>query len=242
MTDHTTEPAAESVRLPPGQVAGEAMFDGCLAIVDVPEAALGPLLPPSVMPPPRDPIARCLLAFGEQSNARAFFGGIPITWGAQYRELMVAVPFAQVGGNACLLVLGMACDAWWAVLNGNLHYGFRKRLATLAWSAGRLLVHGDDVSDAMLVAVESTEHGPPEPLAWIRAAAALPVIGCRSDGRLVESRFDWDFREGETFAAAVQIDARAGFPELPVSSEALRCAHGYRVRRMSWRLSWPMAI
>jgi hypothetical protein len=116
--------AGESPGLPLPMVAGQAMFDGCLAAVDVLRRDLLPIVPSGIeLPDATSSLNRCLLAFGGQRDSTAFLGGVPVPWGIRYHELLVAVPGARRGGRPddWLFVLGMVCDAWWAVWNGNAY-------------------------------------------------------------------------------------------------------------------------
>src|SRR5262245_38869622 len=123
--------------LTPEAVAGEAGFEGCLAIIDVDRQALLAGLPSSIALPERNSTTcSCLLAFGVQSVGTTFLGGVPVSWGIRYHELMVAVPLAvcpEATGEH-LFVVAMACDFWPAVWNGNFYYGFHKRLAQMRWN------------------------------------------------------------------------------------------------------------
>ena len=178
----------------------------------------------------------CLLAFGEQHDAKAFFGGVPVTWGARYYELMLAIPCLGGEAKPYLFVPAMACDAWWAVWNGNVHYGFGKRLATFQWDGSRYRVDDESPARAFDATLQEKKGGSLEPLMWIRTAASLPVLGRRADGRFVESRFDWDFAEAAIEPIAVQVTPGRHFGAL---SLAVLCDEALYVRQMRWRLSWP---
>ena len=70
---------------------------------------------------------------------------------------------------------------------------------------------------------------------------ALPVLGKRDDGVLVQSRFDWDFTAATIDGGALTLDVRPGFDELPASASGSRrrLDAAIRVDRMRWSLSWP---
>src|SRR5262245_23467484 len=125
------------------EVAGQATFSGCLAVVRVARQALRSRLPTAVSLPPNDSNDYpCLLAFGEQLEGTAVFGGLTVPLGLRYRELMVAIPFVRVDGalGDHLFVSGMVCDFWPAVSNGNTYWGFSKRFAPMSWDGARFLV------------------------------------------------------------------------------------------------------
>jgi len=197
------------------------------------------MLPAALAIPESDtPTSACLLAFGEHQDAKAFFGGVPITWGARYHELMLAIPCVGGEANPYLFVPAMACDAWWAVWNGNVHYGFGKRLVSIQWDGSRYRVedesHERDSFDATL---HRKTGGSIKPLTWIRSAASLPVLGRRADGRFIESRFDWDFAEASIEPIAVHVNPGRDFGVHPLAR--LFSDEAFFVRQMRWRLSWP---
>jgi hypothetical protein len=228
--------------LPLTALAGQATFSGCLAVLDLPSALLLARLPPGMaLPAAGHASSACLLAFGEQSHSTGYIGGWPLPWGVQYHELMLAVPVAseRSPGGRCLFVLGMACDASWAVWNGNLHYGFNKRLASMSWDGTRFLVSDGGNRpgfDATFSSRQEDEHD----LEWIRAAAELPVIGMRDDGRAIECRFDWSFTDAVTIAGRLALSVSPCFAELPLSGSEVTCDRAHLVEGMRWRLSWPL--
>jgi len=232
----------EDGRIPRASLAGQATFNGCLAVVDVPATALLPNITDRVaLPHTGSSCCRCLLVFGEQSHGTAFLGGIPLPWTVQYHELMVAVPFVRwrEETGACLLIVGMVCDAWWAVWNGNLYYGFKKRLASMSWRGDRFLVDDADGRRSFEAMVRPRAASADDMLLWIRSAAALPVIGIRDDDVVVRSRFEWDFRDAVVDPVTVRIDLSPQFRELPSSQLEFGEGHAFLVKGMRWRLSWP---
>jgi hypothetical protein len=194
--------------------------------------------------PSDDEHCACLVALGRQSEGTAFWAGVPLPWGAQYEELMVAVPFVRCDrtGDTCLVILGMTCDAWWAVWSGNAYYGFRKRLTSIRWDDRRFLATGDGERDSLDATVEPRAVDASGQLAWIQAAAALPVLGRRADGSLVQSRFDWSFHDATIEPAALRITTSPSFRELPLEPSHAIHADALRVHGMRWRLSWPMPV
>jgi hypothetical protein len=222
-------------------IAGQATFSGCLAVVPVEQPTLQSWLPPSIsLPQCGDAACPCLLAFGEQAHGATFFGGFTVPWGVRYHEFMVAIPFARserVSGEF-LFVLGMVCDFWPAVWSGNSYYGFSKRFAPMSWDGARFLVKDDRGEVDFCGAVDAANQTSEVALDWIRAAAALPVLGARRDGAFVRSRFEWDFRDATVEPTALHLTVSEGFDELPLGR---KLAHNgaYRVEGMKWRLGWP---
>jgi len=228
--------------LPGADIAGEAMFSGCLAIVPADRRALAAHLPPSLTLPPADAAEYpCLVAFGEHSDGLTFFGGFPMPWNIRYHELMVGVPFVNRKGaeGPQMFVRGMACDFWPAVWNGNVYYGFMKQFARVRWDGRQFVSLGDGERTDFHAAVEKASSTTDGALEWIRAAAALPVLGRRADGTIVASRFDWDFSGAAVEPVSVRVFDGAQFPELTAGAGASISQRGCRVRGMRWRLSWP---
>jgi hypothetical protein len=233
---------SEPPPLPLIAVAGQATFEGCIAVLNVPRETLLVMLPSAVDLPKGDSShCPCLLVFGEQSDGIAFFGGLQLPWGVRYHELMVAIPFVRWGesGGVFLFILGMACDASWAVWNGNIYYGFRKRLASMSWEGGCFYATDEGRQPGFQATLRPRASASSGQFTWIQSAAALPVLGHRDDGSFVLSRFDWDFREAAVEAAALSLSVEKRFPELPLGRRAVRNDDAYWVRRMRWRLSWP---
>jgi hypothetical protein len=183
----------------------------------------------------------CLLAFGEHSEGRTFFGGLETAWGVRYHELMLAVPFVtSYGAGPYLFLRGMACDFWPAAWNGNVFYGFMKQFARIEWD-GRQFVSrslGEGPDFHATVTPRSSPSIDSETLHWLRDVVAQRVLGCRADGSIVESRFEWSFDDSILDAVDVDIRASPQFAELqrlaPFTADA-----SYAVQRMRWRLSWP---
>jgi hypothetical protein len=241
MDNHRRETRAQFARLAPSATAGEATFSGCIAKIDVARDILTSKLPPSVVLPQKDSSTYpCLLVFGEQLDGTTFFGGLPVRWGIRYHELMVAIPFVLWAGDPGehLFVLGMTCDFWPAVWNGNYYYGFHKRLAQMGWSGQGFSVAGENHRPGFHAVLRPAGKVAGRKLDQIRAAAALSVLGQRNDGVFVRSRFDWDLRETATEAASLSLTLGPHFRELPAASSA-RQDDTYWIREMRWRLSWP---
>lgn len=229
-------------RLQPTAIAGQATFAGCLAVINVARQVLLPMLPPSVTLPQGDSREYpCLLVFGEQGDGITFFGGLSVPWGVRYHELMVAIPFVRWEGAAGehLFVAGMTCDFWPAVWNGNLHYGFSKRLARMSWDGERFSVTDESHQPSFYAALQPRASATAGQFEWIQSAVALPVLGLRRDGVFVRSRFDWDFREADVEAAALRLTLGQNFRELPLGEHTACHDDAFQVRRMRWRLSWP---
>lgn len=231
--------------LAPSEVAGQATFSGCLAELTISRDAVRRLVPSSLSPLDDDrPGHPCLFAFGEQRNGTTFFGGLPVPWGISYHELMIAVPFVRcedLSGDQ-IFVAGMTCDFWPPVWNGNVYYGFSKRLTRMTWDGERFAVIDADDGGRLDATLEPRAGETSGQLSWIQAAAALPVLGRRADGSFVQSRFDWSFHDATIEPAALRIAATPAFRELPLDATHAIHADALRVRGMRWRLSWPMPV
>jgi hypothetical protein len=231
----------QSIGLPPTAIASEATFAGCLAVIHVARQLLLPHLPPSVELPQKDSITYpCLLAFGEQTDGSTFFGGFPLRLGIRYHELMVAIPFVRWdrAQGEHLFITGMICDFAPALWIGNVYYGFSKRLAQIRGDGERFSVADESRQSGFCAVLRPARHAAEGTLEQIRTAAALSVLGHRSDGVFVRSRFDWDFREAAVEAASLALTIGDHFRELPLGAHTA-CHDAYRIRRMRWRLSWP---
>ena len=226
----------------PARIAGEAIFSGCLSAIEFSRDAVASRLPAGVRLPPGNSVTYpCLLAFGEQTGGTTFFGGFPVPWGIRYHELMIAVPFVRWEGaeGGHLFVLGMACDFWPAVWNGNVYYGFEKRFARMGSSQNHLTV-ADQGSEAGFDAVLRPRPGAVDMLLdRIRAAAALPVLGRRQDGIFVTSCFDWKFQGAAVTAASLEVTRGQYLLTLPLTP-LKRHDETCRIQGMCWRLGWPI--
>jgi hypothetical protein len=152
---------------------------------------------------------------------------------------MVAIPFVRWIGTSYLFIAGMTCDAWWAVWNGNLYYGFQKRLSSMNWDGRQFLSDHDGDRAGFHATCEPSTAWASHQFEWIRSAVALPVLGRRADGTFVRSKFDWDFTDADVEPARVELAIGEGYRELPIGSGVTWHDDAYRVRGMRWRLSWP---
>jgi hypothetical protein len=235
--DNNSRGDVEESRLPSAAIAGQATFTGCLAVVNVARQELRSVLPSSItLPPTESDDFRCLLAFGQQREGTTFFGGLSVPWGISYHELMVSIPFVRWHdeGNY-LFVSGMMCDFLPAVWNGNAYYGFRKRFAEMTCDGARFAAAGEDGAPCFHASARG--RGVPPDLHWISTAVTLPVLGQREDGDVVQSRFDWGFRDATVEAVDLHMKVRQPFPTLPAGEHLAELA--CRVHGMRWRLSWP---
>jgi hypothetical protein len=235
--------------LHPHDVYGEATFSGGLALLSVERQLLAAVLPPAVtLPPASASHHQCLVAFGEHANSTSFFGGLRLPWPVRFRELMVAVPdvrCTRVEG-AHLFVQGMACDIWPAVWTGNVYFGFRKEHVTVQWNSDEFHVspNGWRSCRASVRCTSGNDHdrvtARHDALQRIRAAVTMPVLGRRTEGTFVRSRFAWDFGSAAVDGASVTFEGGSMFPWLSGHTrDGSSVSIGLRVRGMGWRLSWP---
>ena len=237
----------------PRAYAGEAIFDGCIAIAPAPRADVARLLPSDLeladAGPTEQPTHPIAFVFGEQRSARPLFGGLRLPVGADYGECAVMVPFVRYRGAADVLSYAarMYSTYFPPVWDGNVRYGFSKSLARM-WRQGGMFALTDE-RDALLI------HAGTEPAGeWSAGNAcalpgfssmeemfALPVAGRKTDGTWVQSFFGWDFRAAAVRPARAWITIDA--PVLPtiVAGACYDAASAFEVRAMRWRLSWPTA-
>jgi hypothetical protein len=133
-----------------------------------------------------------------------------------------------------------------AVWNGNTHYGFGKELGHMEREGGAILVHGDDGRPRLRIEVGATGGWVAGPecrlpnFEAMRAIFAMPVLGRRSDGRFVRSRFDWGFDEALVRQAEVRLALETSLgPGLGPRPCPTVPDGAFDVRAMIWRLSWP---
>jgi hypothetical protein len=232
-----------SSALPDTDVAGEAIFSGCLARVPAHRSTLESILPPRVaLPQSHSANHPCVLLFGEQADGATYFGGVPMRWGVRYHELMFAVPFVRCEGfaSSCLFVSAMACDFWPAVWNGNVYYAFQKQLSDMRWEGDCFSVSSHQGSTSLVATCRRITGTADDALAWMRAVSALPVLGAHDDGSVVRSRFEWTFSEATVEHADVRVNitdmVRGMTPGQHQTADALL------VSGMKWRLSWPSPV
>lgn len=232
-------------RAPLSSVAGQAIFSGGLAIVGIDREFLRLRLPPSTVLHGGDQAYQpCLLAFGEQQAGTTFFGGVSVPWGVQYHELLVGIPFVRCAGDPInhLFVLGMTCDFWPAIWNGNFYYGFHKRFASMRWDDQAFVVISGDGRAEFHASLHGADGYAESTFELIRTIASQPVLGWRNVGGLVRTSFDWDFSTASIRPASLRLSLDAHFRELPDGSKLKIIGEAYQVRGMRWRLSWPVRV
>jgi hypothetical protein len=188
-----------------------------------------------------------VFVFGEHRRGEAVFGGLALRMGRDYHDFGLVVPFVHRTARPHLHLYiprmwSSYLPAWWS---GNFHYGFPKDLAPMTWDGatfamrerdGTVLARAD-VRDAG--AWGPAVAGGPGRLDDVRATMALPVLGCRPDGRWVRSWFGWDFAAATVRAGRVRVAlAPSVAGEGPASSEALSDG-AFHVHEMTWNMSWP---
>jgi hypothetical protein len=236
----------------PGLYAGQAAFNGSIAVCNWARAAAAAALPADIelAPAARPGVAAHPVVFvlGEQTQGATIFGGLTFPMGVDYHEILLAIPFVKHrrGTNLHVLVARMYASFFPAIWAGNAHYGFGKRMATMRVDGARYDV---TMPDGTRLA-----HAVRQPLgAWcaaaqcdlrnfaaMRAMFTLPVLGRREDGSYVASYFDWDFAGARVRPArvtvAIERELAPGF--LPRACCAVPDG-AFEVRGMIWRLSWP---
>jgi hypothetical protein len=181
--------------------------------------------------------------FGKHVDTVRHFAGVALPGSPAYNELGMAVPFVtrQDGRALHLYMARMYASYAPAVWAGNIYYGFSKELAEVGWygpifvvarPAGPLILHAQ-VDEGP--AAEGDHRFEP-----VRRLFELPVLGCRVDGALVCSHFDWDVREASVRPAHayVSLDGTVTPGLTPSRADALPGAT-FAVEGMRWRLSWP---
>jgi hypothetical protein len=231
---------------------GEARFNGGLAAAHWPRAALQALLPDDIAlaanvstTPDLHPL---IFIFGEQLEGTILFGGMSIPLGVRYTEFGLAIPYVVYRDEPSLhtYVPRMYSSFFPPVRDGNLHYGFGKAEATVAWHGRIATLSTPDGGLLWHAAVEPTGpwcrtvHETPPGLAALRAALALPILGRKQGGRYVRSYFDLGFSEAQVrpLRCAISIDT-ALIEGLPLQRCVAVPDGAFEVRGMVWHLSWP---
>jgi hypothetical protein len=245
--DAGNEPVASGAPL-----AGQARFNGAVLFLNWSRRDVEAVLPADVtlaansLVPAMHPV---VFIVGEQTEGALIFGGFTIPTGIRYEEVAIAVPFVRCGRDPALhIYIPRIYSSYFpAVWNGNVHYGFAKRLARIGSDGAAVVVTEDG---APLLRAELTPAGD-----WLSGAHcslahfeamcavfALPVLGRRGDGRYVRSRFEWGFEDAAVrrIGGHVSIEASLGQGltprRCPVDPEG-----GFEVRGMLWRLTWPVS-
>lgn len=237
----------------PESVAGDARFSGVIARVLLPSAAVA-ALPPGYEPSEAAPPGTCsaLILFGEQRHGASIRGGIPLPLSRSFYEFGVILPRVRRAGaaqadRAC--VLRMASSYRAVVSVGNREYGFRKSLAHVeaseGWfamsdAAGHLQFCGQAQPSGAWGRLRASNGPITEELDGLRDRA---VIGCRVEGTVVESRFEWDFSAAlvRPVGARLTIDPALGLTATAWSCETAP-GEAVEVQSMTWGLSWPRPV
>jgi hypothetical protein len=247
------EPSPTRAGVDPSFVA-ETRFTGAIVTCLWPRDAVADVLPPGIelgrapgAGRGRHPI---VFIFGEHDRSRVFYARLALSTGVRFLEFVVGVPYVRaVGGmGPAMFVPCVFSGDPVATWSGNAHYGFVKRLVPMEWlgdtfvvneETGGLLAHV--VSHAARPWASARGHTP-RALAAAATLGRLPILGHHAGGRLVVSRFEWDFAHAWTrpLRATVSIDAplaRGLEPRVADGGDA--CVE---VSKMAWRLSWPEPV
>lgn len=231
---------------------GEATFAGCFALCERPRAEVTAWLPPGIA------LARSggasgdahtvAFAFGTHTGSATRFAGFDLRLGIVYQEIGAFVPsvLRDESLEPELYVARMYSSFYPAVWNGNAHYGFAKELAEIHRIGPRFRVLGPERRTLLEGVAEPTGEwrvpsaGAVPTLEHVREIFALPVLGRLADGRLVRSRFCFEFGAASVrpVDAAVCVEAPLA-PGVEVGDYADGALGSLEVRDMIWRLSWP---
>ena len=232
--------------------AGEATFDGCVAIAHWPRADVEGLLPAELElaanASPRAGMHPVVFAFGHQAEGSWIWGGFTLPIGLEYFEFLIGFPFVKHRRGHLLhtYIPRMYAGNPASVGDGNARYGLSKQLADMRWW-GSTFVLTTPEGGLLFHAVVETDDGAGAPDAAPRAVRAiaeifsLPVLGRKETGDLVSSYFGWELDAAIVQRAQVCLTIDA--PIVPgleprVFHAALDGA--IRVGQMKWKLSWPM--
>ena len=237
-----------------GSYAGQAHFNGCIAFSNWLKEEVAAVLPDELelavntsAAPGLHPVA---FIFGEQTEGATIFAGVTFPMGVNYHELAFAIPFVKHRRGRYLhtFVPRMYSSFFPATWAGNAHYGLGKEMGTMRWEGPLFAVataDGTPVFHASIEPVGEWEAGPRCDLpnfAAMRAVFALPVVGRRTDGTYVTSYFGWDFGAAQVRPARAALSINAGLAQGVNPHSCATVSSGtFEVRRMIWRLSWPVS-
>jgi len=232
--------------------AGEATFDGCVAVTHWPRADVERLLPAELElaanVSPRPDVHPLVCAFGNQTQGSWIWGGFTLPVGLEYFELLIGLPFVKHrrGHHLHTYIPRMYAGNPASVWDGNVRYGLSKQLAEMRWWGSTFVLTTEQGTPLFHAVVETANEGAASAATApaVRTVAevfSLPVLGRKETGELVGSYFAWDLDAAliDTAEACLTIDAPLGAGLEP------RVFHGTRagtivVREMNWKLSWPM--
>jgi hypothetical protein len=224
-------------------------FRGCIVRCDLPRDDVGRILPPGLRLAAGSPRASrrhpVVFIFGDHDGSAVLFASLRIPTGVRFHEMVIAVPFVRAEGADEHVYLPRVFSTEPVVTwSGNAHYGYAKRMVPMEWLGDTYVV--SDEAGALLAHAVVEPHGVWEPAATSRlvtfpaALAGMPVLGCREDGGLVRSHFEWDFRESwmRPLRASMRVEAPLARGIEPGTYDAAE-TDAVEVAGMSWRLSWP---
>ena len=242
-------PALAAAQAAPS-VAGQARFDGCLAMSLWPRADVERLLPSDLVLAPRADTAAAaphpvLALFGEHLDSGLVIAGLLLPMGIRYWEFCLAIPYVAARGGRHLhtYVARMYSSYFPAVWTSNAHYGFAKAQADMRWEGPLFVVTAPGGALLWHAAVESDaawQRGDASGLAPLAEALALPMAGRRADGTWLESYFQLDFGAAllRPTRARLSVDAPLVEGLAPRLDYALPGA-ALQVQGMLWRLTHP---
>jgi len=147
--------------------AGQARFNGCIAVTNWLRAEVERLLPPQLAlaanASPTPDIHPMIFVFGEQTQGAVIFARLPVPAGPDYGEFALAIPFVRHrdGRHLHVHVPRMYSSYFPATWNGNAHYGFGKAMARMEWR-GPVFLMTSETGDLLLhAAVEPAGAWPP---------------------------------------------------------------------------------
>lgn len=232
--------------------AGEAAFEGCIAIAHWLRADVERLLPRDLelaanVSPDAD-VHPVVFVFGQQTQGAWIWGGLTLPIGLVYHEFLIGVPFVNRRDGRMLhtYIPRMYASNSSVVLDGNLRYGLSKELAEMRWW-GSTFVLTTKQSTLLFHAVVESEGRSTSTRGTTLAAGAvaqifsLPILGRMGAGHYVCSYFGWDLAPASVRSAAAYLSIDAplvGGLEPRVFHAAAGGA--ITVRNMKWQLSWPV--
>lgn len=225
-----------------------------MLVAQWPSACVRKLLPQQLRLAPGSSVtgawAPVVFIFGRQSEGANIFGGVTLRTRTSYCEFALGLPgvFHERYGGPFTYFPSMVCSHLPAVWLGNAHYGFAKRLGSMAWTRSLFSVtdnRGSLVFDAVVEPQGAwDEAADVEVFRDVKAHMTTnPILGRKSNGTWVLSHFDWD--SSDATARSVRATPCAYPPLSPALDpydDGRPAPVGVEVSQMIWRLGWPTPL
>ncbi len=240
----------------PGQTARppfvvQSYFSGCMVVSSLPRHEMEALLPPELElaenASPAAGVHPVVFTLGTHTRCTALFRETNVGTAADYDEFMVAIPFVRQRGRRWLhtYIPRMYSSAALTIWNGNVYYGFGKRVAHMNRRGSLLLLTSQDGELLCHANVEArnAHPGSSRNFTHLQEVFQLPVLGRRHKQTYTSAYFGWNVPPQGVCAARGYIELDAPM----IAGLGPRAFEGaedgtFQIREMVWRLSWPLPM